>query len=207
MAADPAGERGQHMGKFDIELGGFEHALGLQARRIGGLQGLAALVDDGVGDRLGLVQHQRAVEFALGELSLGAGVGQLAIGLLGNGLERAGIDGVEQVAGLDEGAIAEFDAGDKAADTGANLDFLDRLEPAGEFIPIGDEALDRLRDRDRIGGAAACGAGFSLQPDSAMASKAVDKPRRRRAWRGPSMVRDNFPDPSAAPNCISPRIS
>ena len=34
------------MGEFDIELGGLERALGLRDRRIGRLQGLAALVDN-----------------------------------------------------------------------------------------------------------------------------------------------------------------
>ena len=101
------------------------------------------------GDRLGLDQGQAAVEFALGEFGLGARIRELAVGLLGDGLEGAGIDQVEQIAGIDDGAVAKLDVGDEAADPGANLDLLDRLEPAGEFVPIGDGALDRLRDRDR----------------------------------------------------------
>ena len=50
---------------------------------------------------------------------------------------------------MDEVAVAEVDAGDEAADPGANLDFLDGLEASGELVPIRHGALDRLRDRDR----------------------------------------------------------
>ena len=100
------------------------------------------------GDGLGLVQGQGAVEFALGSFGFRARVGQLAVGLLGDRLERTGVDHVKQIAGPDDGAVAELDAGHEAADAGANLDLLDRLEPSGEFIPVGDGALHRLRHRD-----------------------------------------------------------
>ena len=122
------------------------------ATRLGGvrrLQGLTALVDDLFGDRAGLDQVQAAIELALGKFDLGARIRKLAVGLLGDGLERAGIDDVEQIAGMDHVAVLELDAGDEAADPGADLDLLDRLEPAGELVPIGDGALDRLRDRHR----------------------------------------------------------
>ena len=56
------------------------------------LQRLAPLVDDLFGDRTGLDQGQRAVELALGEFHLGARIRELAVGLLGDRLERAGID-------------------------------------------------------------------------------------------------------------------
>src|SRR5258708_2885627 len=86
---------------------------------------------------------------ALGQFGLGPRVGKLAIGLQRHRLERTGIYDVKQVAGTDEGAVAEFHAGDEAADAGAHLHLFDRLEPAGEFVPIGDGALGWLRDRDR----------------------------------------------------------
>ena len=135
------------MGEFDVELGGLERAFGLHLGGARRLQGLAALIDDGIRYRLGLVQGQGAVEFALGEFRLGARIGQLAVGLLGDRLERTGVDHVKQIARLDEGAVAKFDAGDEAADAGANLNFLDRLEPSGEFIPVGDGAFHRLGHR------------------------------------------------------------
>ena len=132
-----------------LSLAAFSSAFGLHLGGMRRLQGLAALIDDGFGDGTGLDQGQRAIEFAFGEFGLGARIGQLAVGLLGDRFERTGIDHVEQIAGLDEGAVAELDAVDEAADAGANLDLLDRLEPAGEFIPIRDGALHRLRDGDR----------------------------------------------------------
>ena len=149
MAADPAGDRRQHVGELDIELGGLQRAFGHGLGGVRRLQGLAALVDDLFGDRTGLDQGQAAVEVALGELRLGARIGELAVGLLGDRLERAGIDHVKQVAGMDHVAVLELDIGDEAADPGTDLDLFDRVEPAGEFVPVGDGALDRLRHRDR----------------------------------------------------------
>ena len=124
------------MGELDIELGGLERAFGLHFRGVRRLQGLAALVDDGIGHGLGLVQGQGAVEFALGEFRFRPRIRQLAVGLLGDRLERTGVDHVKQIARPDDGAVAKFDAGHEAADAGANLHLLHRLEPSGEFIPV-----------------------------------------------------------------------
>jgi len=135
--------------ELDIELRCFQRAVRLRLRGLRRLQRLAALVDNGIGDRLGLIQGQRAVEFALGEFRLGARVRELAFGLFRDRLEGTGIDDVQEVAGVDESAVAEFDIGDEAADAGADLDFLYRIEPSGEFVPIGDGALGRLCDGDR----------------------------------------------------------
>jgi hypothetical protein len=96
-----------------------------------------------------LNQCKRTVEFALGEFGLGARVRELAIGLLGNGFERARIDDVQEVAGVDEGTIAEFDVGDEPADPGANLNLFDRVKPSGELVPVRDGAFGRLGDGDR----------------------------------------------------------
>ena len=55
---------------------------------------------------------------------------------------------------------------DEAADAGANLNLLDRLEAAGEFIPVGDGTFDRLRHRNgRRRGSRLLTAGLSSQPD------------------------------------------
>jgi hypothetical protein len=113
------------------------------------LQGLSALVDDLLGHRAGLDQGQAAVEIALGEFRLGPRIRKLAVRLGCHRLERTRIDHVQEVAGLDEGAVSEFDAVDEAADPGANLNFFHRLEPPGELIPIGHRTLGRLRHRDR----------------------------------------------------------
>ena len=82
------------MGEFDVELGRLEQAFGLRLRGFRRLQRLAALVDGGVRDVLGLIQRKRTVEFALGEFRLGARIRELAVGLLGNRFERTGIDDV-----------------------------------------------------------------------------------------------------------------
>src|SRR5258706_16227360 len=64
-------------------------------------------------------------------------------------LERTRIDDVKQIAGMDDRAVAKLDVGDEAADPGANLNLFHRLEPPGEFIPIGDGTFGRLCHRDR----------------------------------------------------------
>ena len=135
------------MGELDIELGGLERAFGLHLGGVGRLQGLAALVDDGIGHGLGLVQGQGAIEFALGKLRLCPRIGQLAVGLLGDRLERDGRRSRRADRRPDDGAVAELDAGHETADAGANLDFLNRLETSGEFIPVGDGAFHRLGHR------------------------------------------------------------
>src|ERR1700722_18926440 len=73
----------------------------------------------------------------------------LTVRLLGDGLERPGIDHIEKIAGLDECSVTKLDAGDEPADPGANLDLLHRLKPSGELVPIRNGAFGRLRDRDR----------------------------------------------------------
>ena len=74
---------------------------------------------------------------------------KLAGGLFGDRLERTRVDDIEQVAGTNHVAVPELDSGHEAADAGANLDFLDRLEASGEFVPVGDGAFHRLRHRNR----------------------------------------------------------
>ncbi|MGY4449522.1 hypothetical protein ACVWZR_004182 [Bradyrhizobium sp. i1.3.1] len=87
----------------------------------------------------------------MASLHLGTRVGQLAVRLLGHRLERARVDDVEQVALMHDRAVLELDGVDEAADTGAHLHLLDRLEAAGELVPIGDGALDWLGNGHRRG--------------------------------------------------------
>ena len=56
MAADAAVDRRRDMGEFEIELGRLQRALGLDLGGLRRLQRLAALVDDAVRRRSGLVQ-------------------------------------------------------------------------------------------------------------------------------------------------------
>ena len=121
MATDAAADRRQHMGELDIELGRLQRAFGHDLGGVRSLQRLAALIDDLFGDCAGLDQVQAAVEVALGKLHLGTRVRKLAVGLRGDCFERAGVDQVKQVAGVNHVAVLEFDVGDEAADPRANL--------------------------------------------------------------------------------------
>ncbi len=132
-----------------IELGAFQRGFRLNDGGLGGLQRLPLLIDDGVSNVLALDQLERAIEVAFAEFDAGPRVGKLAVDLGGGSIIRAGVDEVEQVVLADDLAVAEADAGNEAADPGANVDLLDRLEAAGEFVPIGHGALDRGCDRHR----------------------------------------------------------
>ncbi len=66
--------------------------------------------------------------------------------------ERTGVDKVQEVAGRDEGAVAEFDRRNEATDAGTNLNLLDRIKPPREFVPVRDGSLDGLGDGDGRGG-------------------------------------------------------
>jgi hypothetical protein len=136
------------MAELDVELRRVQRTFGYGLGGVRRLQGLAALVDDLFGNSAGLDQAQAAIEVALGKLSLGTRIRKLAVGLLGDGFEGTGIDQIEQVPGMHHVAVLELDIGDEAAHAGANLNFLDRLEASGEFIPIGHGAFDWLRDGD-----------------------------------------------------------
>ena len=50
-------------------------------------------------------------------------------------------------AGADDRTILELYTIDEAADAGTDLNLLDRLEPTGELVPVGDGPFDRLRHR------------------------------------------------------------
>src|ERR1700730_1516397 len=99
------------MGELDVELRRLQRAFGYGLGGVRRPQGLAALVDDLVGESAGLGQGQGAGELALGKLSLCARIRKLAVGLQGDRLERARVDHVKQVAGMDDGAVAKLDAG------------------------------------------------------------------------------------------------
>ena len=149
MAADAAGDRCHHVRELDVELGGLERAFGDGLGGVGGLQGLTPLVHHLFGDCIGLHEGQSAIELALGQLRFGACVGKLTVGLGRHRLERARVDDIEQVAGMHHVAVLELDIGDKAADAGTDLNLLDRIEAAGELVPVRDGPFDRLCHRHR----------------------------------------------------------
>src|SRR3954467_15263086 len=149
MTADAAGDRRQHMAEFDVELGGLQCTLGLRLSRMSRLQSLTALVDDLLRDRTSLNQGQATVEFTLRKLFLGPRVVELPLGLQRDRLKRAWIDDVKQIACMNDRTIRERDPVDEAADASADLNLLDRLEPTGELIPVGDCSFHRLRNCHR----------------------------------------------------------
>ena len=89
MAADAAGDRRHHMGEFDVELAAFSAPSACISAACAACRVWRRWSTMEFGDRLGLVQGQRAIEFALGQFRLGARIGELAVGLLGDRLERA----------------------------------------------------------------------------------------------------------------------
>jgi hypothetical protein len=58
------------------------------------------------------------------------------------------IEREQQLAALDVVAVPEVDRLDIAADAGANVDLLGRLEAAGEVVPVDDPLLQRVGDGD-----------------------------------------------------------
>ena len=50
---------------------------------------------------------------------------------------------------MNDRTFLELDAVDEAADARADLNLLHRLKTPGELVPLGDRALDRLRDCHR----------------------------------------------------------
>ena len=73
------------------------------------------------------------VDLREGELGLRACLDGLGVGQ--RGLERTRIDGEEQVALLDQLAVAEMDLLDDAGNLGADLDAVDGADAAGELSP------------------------------------------------------------------------
>src|SRR3954447_13974923 len=149
MAADAAGDRCHHMRELDVELGCLERAFGDGLGGVGGLQGLAALVDDLFRDCTGLHEDQTAIELAFGQLRLSARIGKLTVGLGRHRFERARVNDVEQVAGMHDVAVLELDVSNETANAGTDLNLLDRLEAAGELVPVSDGPFDRLCYRHR----------------------------------------------------------
>ena len=95
-----------------------------------------------------LMSTQLLAARCIGGSQLGAcyGARQLSFGLRQLGAIRTRVDDEQQVAFTHRAALGEVHALDVAGDARAHFDRLDRFEPAGEFIPLRDVALERGRD-------------------------------------------------------------
>ena len=107
--ADPAGDRGLELGEFEVEQR-LPHRGGQRIHhRLGDALGLGALVERLLGDGAFLDELGAAGEIGLGEGEIGLRLGQIAPRLVERGLERALVDGEQEVALLDHLAVGEMD--------------------------------------------------------------------------------------------------
>ena len=122
-----------------------------------------AIVERLLGDVVALHQRPAALHVELRVADAHLGLIELRLGLIQRALERARIDGEQEIALLHVLAVGEHDLGEIAGDAGAHLDGFDRGKAAGELIPLDDLAGDGLADgelgsgsfRGRLLGAAA----------------------------------------------------
>jgi hypothetical protein len=112
------------------------------------------------------------------------GLRQLALDLrlLHVGLEGARVDLVEQGALPDLGALLERHLVEVALHPGAGLARLDRVDPAGVVVVVGDLAADRLADGDLRGRGSFLHAAARRQPP-ATAAHATRKMKPRHECR------------------------
>ena len=112
---------------------------------------VGALVELALGDGLLVPQALRALVLALGVRHARLRGGDLRLGALDLGGIGRGVDGDQQVALLDQRAFAEMHRLHGAGDARADVDALDRFEPAGELVPGGHVALHHGGDGNRRG--------------------------------------------------------
>ncbi|MDQ1155444.1 hypothetical protein QE389_002643 [Brevundimonas sp. SORGH_AS 993] len=120
----------------DRGVGGGQIGLG---RIDGGLVGVIL----GLGHRLRRQQGLAAGQVGAGQGQLRLHLGDLGLGLGQGGLGRARVQGEQQLALLNHLTVAEVNRLDIAPDAGAHIHALDRLEPAGELVPVAHLLLQR----------------------------------------------------------------
>ena len=120
-----------------------------------------------------------AVLLEPGQLEPGLRLPDLRLGPVDRRLVGPGVDDEQDLVLLDDLAVLEADLLDIARDPGADLDPLHRLEAAGELVPLGELAGQRLGDRDRGGGAAPPGPGRQLRRRRRRRQQAPAAPRHR----------------------------
>ena len=106
---------------------------------------------------------------------VGAGEVGLSLGGGERGLGRARIEREEELALAHGLAVAEMHALQVAADAGAHLDALRRLEAAGEIVPVDDGFLERDGHRNRWSGRRLTGVGSISASGHAKSGRCEDR--------------------------------
>ena len=159
----PVNGRG-HVGEGQVQLGGVEGRLRRRDIRLGGLGGGVEPVELALGDGLLGDQALSAVRVGPTERRVGARLQHLRHGAIDLGLERARVDLEQELAFADVRPFRQGRRVDVAADPRPHLDRLDRLQPAGEIVPLAEglehhgrhfDPGDRRSGRGRGGGVAA----------------------------------------------------
>ena len=141
--ADATGDRRQHAREGDVELRGFELRLRAAQGGFEFLDGSAGFIDLAL--RRGLRGEQLLVAGERDARQVDAGVerSHLRLGRPGLRVVGPGIDGEQQIALVDLGALLEVDALDVAGNARPDLYLLDRFETRGKFDCLGDRAGHR----------------------------------------------------------------
>ncbi len=140
VAADLAVDRRGDLGELVAELVDLHALLVRLDPRIGLVDGRLLLVELLLADRAGRqrVDGPVAGQGRLGQLERGLVEVDLALGLVELGLVGPGIDDEQQVPCLDLRPFLERHLDQVAGDSGADVDRLDGLGPAGEVDVVGD---------------------------------------------------------------------
>ena len=147
--ADAAGDGSLELGEFEIELGLAHHRLVRCDRGLGIAGRLRALLENLLADRPVTQQLLAARQIGLGEHHIGLRQLQIRARLIKGVLERAFVDGEQEIALLHDLAVLEMHLVEVAGHARAHLDRIDRDEPADIFVLVDDGALDGLGDRHR----------------------------------------------------------
>src|SRR5262249_3815629 len=126
MRADAPGEGRRDAAMLEVELRVADLRLGIVDGGLRGPQVGRALVDVLGRPEVAALQFLSAIELALSEREPGRSRLELGLGLGQPDLIGAGVDGEEEITLVDDVAVLEMDADQRAADLGAELDLLDR---------------------------------------------------------------------------------
>ena len=145
--ADAAGDGSLELGELEIEFGLAHHRLVRGDRSLGITGRLRTLLENLLADRPVAHQLLAARQVGLGEEHIGFSQFQICARLVKRILERALVDGEQQIALLDDLAVLEMHLVEVAGDARAHLDRIDRDEAPDILVLVDDGALDGLGDR------------------------------------------------------------